>query len=225
MSSRAVVIFILFIIVSLCGLSVPALVLAGPVSLPASAIIETEFSGKTFTCGFIDGQWMPGKYTAATERFQSYSDKLKAARKKAKSASGSTRTKLLKLIKRLVALLRDGTTACASSQAPTPVPSAVPTGPGTSPTPTATPSAAPQCFDSNRNTLPGALEIPSGLTGNFSRGQTVWSSTCASCHLSGSKSARTYNDLAAIYTAPMFLSNITNQQRADLAAYLNYPNC
>ncbi len=215
MLSKAVLGILFFVVVSLGVMSVPAWVFAGAITLPDSSIVEVEYLGVTFTCGNVDDEWIPGTYKASSGRFQSYSDQLTATRQKAKKSSGASKAKLSKQIKRLTGLVRDGADACASADTPSPDPTPI-----VDPTPDES-----SCFDSSRNTVSGVLQIPAGLTGNFSRGQVVWSSSCSSCHVSGSKNGNDYGDLAALYSSPMFLTNITSQQRADLAAYLNYPNC
>jgi hypothetical protein len=95
---------------------------------------------------------------------------------------------------------------------PTPVP-------GQPPSAEATPTPKP-LFDSNGNTT--AFGIPNGLRGNVGDGRNVWSSVCASCHATEKKN-RTYGQTkAALRTEPtMRALNLSNQQVADVTAYLN----
>lgn len=117
---------------------------------------------------------------------------------------------------------------------PTPVPNCVltptPTGGGTAqatPTPTHIPGASctpqPNPFDSSGNTT--SFNIPAGIVGNITSGQTQFGQTCFGCH--GADRGTNYDFptlFAAVNGPPMFLSSLTQQQVANLVAYLNRTN-
>lgn len=120
----------------------------------------------------------------------------------------------------------------AAPSSPTPNPTVNPT-PG-APQPTAAPTSAPTVrptaaptpqptpagnFDANGNT--SAFGIPSGTTGNVSRGQSVWTGTCSGCHGSEKRNL-SYSGLTnALKISAMSGISLSSQQRADLVAYLN----
>lgn len=105
---------------------------------------------------------------------------------------------------------------------PSPVPGTTPTAPpnGTPGTPAPTPTSRPGSFDGSGNTT--RFGIPNGLTGNISRGRSVWGGTCLSCH-AREKTNKSYGDIKrALQTIPeMRAVRVSNQQVADVTAYLN----
>ena len=86
-----------------------------------------------------------------------------------------------------------------------------------------TPVCVPPNFDQNGDTT--SFDIPAGLSGNTSRGSTVYTQRCRGCHSNapaekGTNSA--FNNLkASIAAAPMGITNISDASLADLVAYLN----
>ncbi len=78
-------------------------------------------------------------------------------------------------------------------------------------------------FDANGNTT--AYDIPSPLVGNITAGETVWNSKCMGCHpgLFGPVGAFTYPAMSnKLATVPLMSGIVvTDQQKADLTAYLN----
>lgn len=103
---------------------------------------------------------------------------------------------------------------------PTPDPS-----PDPSPDPTPSPPPAePGNCDENGNT--SAFGIPDGLTGNITAGSNTFQSVCSSCHVVDKGVGYTYQQLVqAVTGSPMFITNLSNQQFANLVAYLNQDNC
>lgn len=63
--------------------------------------------------------------------------------------------------------------------------------------------------------------IPTGLTGSITAGETIWSGTCNACH--SSMSPKTYQQVegALAGVGAMQGLNLTEQQVADITAYLN----
>lgn len=89
----------------------------------------------------------------------------------------------------------------------------VPNVPGVNPTP------KPALFDADGNTT--AFGIPAGLTGNISRGKSVWNGACRSCH-GAEKTNRSYGTIKNSFKLPVMASvHISKQQTADVTAYLN----
>ncbi len=78
-------------------------------------------------------------------------------------------------------------------------------------------------FDEHGNTTD--FGIPSGLVGNITAGTAVWDSKCAACHPSpfGAVGAVTYPTIETKLGAVALMSGVqvTEQQKADLTAYLN----
>lgn len=104
-----------------------------------------------------------------------------------------------------------------------PPPGAEPTvtpAPGSTPVPRATPTVQTGNFDADGNT--SAFGIPSGLSGNISRGRNIWGAQCLSCH-TVEKTNRTYGQIkSSLRNQPsMTFLSLSNQQIADLTAYLN----
>lgn len=100
--------------------------------------------------------------------------------------------------------------------AKTPTPAATPVG---KPNPTPTVPSSGGSFDQNGNTV--KFGIPSGLTGNISRGRGIWTADCGGCHGS-EKLGRTYSQIkSALNLGAMSGVKVTNQEVADLIAYLN----
>jgi hypothetical protein len=76
-------------------------------------------------------------------------------------------------------------------------------------------------FDAKGST--SAFGIPAGLNGTVSAGQTVFSASCSGCHGSGSALPLLAFDAlkAKMQTGPMAGITLTDQQIADLTAWLN----
>lgn len=99
--------------------------------------------------------------------------------------------------------------------------------PTSTPAPTTTPSVCTTPnFDGALNT--SSFGIPSGMLGNVAVGDSLYDQRCASCHAyAGNFAARhgyhfTYPALAArLPESPMFITDMTPQQVADLVASLN----
>ncbi len=76
-------------------------------------------------------------------------------------------------------------------------------------------------YDQAGNT--SEFSISQGLTGNISAGQQLYSLTCSGCHSGIDKGANL--DFIALHAAvtgpPMFINSLSNQNFADLVAYLN----
>lgn len=108
-----------------------------------------------------------------------------------------------------------------ASSNPTSKPTSRPTAQPTS-RPTTQPTQAPAQtgnFDANGNTT--KFGIPGGLVGNISSGGSVWSSKCTGCHGS-EKTNRSYSQLKSAMGIPEMRGlNLSNQQLANLTAYLN----
>jgi len=107
---------------------------------------------------------------------------------------------------------------------PTPIPGAAPTA-TPFPTPTATPfgnvcSCSGTTFDANCNTV--AYEIPAPLSGNLDMGESSYTNLgCYGCHTLRGQNF-TFTQLKAAVTGPkMNIQTVTNQQFADMAAWLN----
>ncbi|MBX7138465.1 MAG: hypothetical protein K1X83_10825 [Oligoflexia bacterium] len=114
-----------------------------------------------------------------------------------------------------------GSGNCNGSPTPTPGPGGNPT-----PAPTATPIPIPTAcpggnFDSQGNT--SQFSIPVGLSGNINLGASQYTQTCSGCHGMTDRGALlNFTQLkTAVTGAPMFLTALTNQQLANLTAYLN----
>ena len=116
-----------------------------------------------------------------------------------------------------------GTGEC-HTPAPTPVPTIA--GPTQTPMPTPTPTplgytctCSGANFDSACSTQ--SFGIPSPLRGNIDAGASYFAISCSGCHgLRGS--GFTYPQLQASVTGPLMrITNVTNQQYADMVAYLN----
>jgi len=63
--------------------------------------------------------------------------------------------------------------------------------------------------------------IPAGLTGTISVGQQLFSSSCAGCHASGKDGRNFPTVMSAMNMSMMSGLNMTQQQMADIVAYLN----
>lgn len=106
-----------------------------------------------------------------------------------------------------------------------------PATPPSMPTPTATPTPSPTsapscpnggCFNAQRNT--SCFRIPNTLVGNETRGTNL-SSSCLGCHVERQLRNRTYSQIVnALNSVPdmaPFRESFSNQDVADIAAYLN----
>ncbi len=100
------------------------------------------------------------------------------------------------------------------------------------PTPTSSPEPSPSSSptpssgncDSSGNTT--AFGIPAGLTGNTNTGGTTFHSVCSGCHIVDKGVNFTFTALKqAVMGSPMFIPSLSDQQFADLTAYLNRANC
>ena len=195
---------------------------AAPLSLPPTSIAQVQTTNGTFTCGLVNSVYAPGTYNASKQTFSSLESQLQQAKRKKRTASGSQLSKIMKVIARLRSQLPIAQSACSAinpnSTAPTPTPPAT----GATPVPTAAPLG---CFDESRNARPGYLGIPSGTTGNFFIGQLIFSRTCSGCHIASDRAGYDFNELTSALPAPTMNLNLGVQERAHLAAYLNYPNC
>lgn len=78
-------------------------------------------------------------------------------------------------------------------------------------------------FDSQGNVTDIGRElfaIPDSLNANISIGRTIHQQNCSGCH--SEKLSRSYLTLVNILPlSPMYITNLSNQEIADLAAYLN----
>ncbi len=195
---------------------------ATPQVLPPSSIAQIETSNGTYLCGLIGGAYIPGNYQASSQKFNSLQDQIQQAKKKKRLARGAQLTKLNKTIKQLRSSLSYGTAACSSVGTSTATPTPAPTQPPAQSTPTPSPLG---CYDEARNARPGNLGIPTGSTGNFFIGQLLFSRTCSSCHIASDRAGYDFNELTSVLPGPNMNLNLSVQERAHLAAYLNYPNC
>ena len=86
--------------------------------------------------------------------------------------------------------------------------------------PSATPTKPDSLFDQNGSTT--GFSIPKGLKGTISRGRSVWSNTCSSCH-SQEKTGKTYATIKSAFRRipDMRNTSVSNQEIADVTAYLN----
>jgi len=98
-------------------------------------------------------------------------------------------------------------------------------GGGATPTPSSSatprPTSTPQSgnFDSSGNTT--AFGIPSGTTGNITRGKSVHNNVCQGCHTE--KTGERYSDISSsINSQPSMIGiSLSRQEQSDLTAYLN----
>lgn len=160
--------------------------------------------------GNISGKVRP---SGANLSFTSYKDLIKKYKKDPQKYAAK-----LKVAK---ALNKAGKVVC---DGPPPPPTPTPTPGGPTPTRTRTPTPRPPdsgCDGSGNTTSFG---IPSGLTGNKSRGSSEWNSACISCH-SSPKRGKSYSAIrSSLSSEPSMLGlRETDQEVADLAAYLNCP--
>ncbi len=94
--------------------------------------------------------------------------------------------------------------------------------PGVSPTPTPAvtpPGCANQYFDTNGDTT--QFEIPVGLMGNMTRGADFFTTNCNFCHSERGTNFTFPQIKTAVIGPLMNIQSVTDQQYADLAAYLN----
>lgn len=192
----------------------PAVAQRGSIELDPQDVVPMSVAAGRITCGYVNGGWIPGDLRRGnifwSFKAQIRDNKLKQAQ--------TTDTKRLNRLKRLANTLRtkqrQGNTACRNAdQLPTPTP-----------TPTPNPQTG-SCYDSQRNT--SCFGIPSGVIGNEIRGQTLFQS-CAGCHsgsADGGRRNRPYPELTnALATIPQmrpFEGSFTQQDIADIVAYLN----
>lgn len=204
-------------------------------SAPDSLYSTTDTRGKTVLCVEQSGKYLAGQLKVGC--FKTLNQLAKETAKKAKKNSRLKKkaTSQKANAKKGNALCKGAALGGGAQPTPTPRPNGDGGGngggnPTPTPTPTRTPTPTPNplsCFDSNhQNTKAGCFSIPNGTTGNVARGSTLWSSgsggvpSCRGCH--GTEYLnRSYSQLAALLPAsPMFI-NASQQQIADLTAYLN----
>ena len=120
---------------------------------------------------------------------------------------------------------------CALTPTPTPNPGSG--GGASTPTATPTPTPIPTIAGGNCTPQPNpfnngnttSFNIPTGITGNITAGQTQFSQTCFGCHGADRGTNYDYPTLfAAVNGPPMYLSSLTVQQIANVVAYLNRTN-
>ncbi len=187
----------------------------GAILLPASQMFQTSQNGHTYTCGMVNSKWNGGILVSG--RFMPFSQLITNTKVKLRTATGK---KKLKLKAKLASYKNSHSTVGSICRA------AASGGGGGGSTPTHTPTPPPSSgsnFDSSGNVTAAGkalFTIPSSLSANKSRGQTVWSSTCRACHSSEYQNKRYVDLVNVLPAAPMFV-HISNNQLADLVAYLN----
>lgn len=184
-------------------LTVPGFILA---DLSETVVVV---DGKETSIYCSDGTSGKLKIKDSQSLFKSYSNILRAKKKKARSGDIKAKKQARKLRK----LKKAGDEACQSLK----------NGGGSEPTPT--PSGGDTYFDRNGNvTALGAeaFQIPSGYQANAYTGQGVWESYCQGCH--EKRTRPTYPLLReAISQEPMYYDEdaLSMQEAVDLTAYLN----
>jgi len=190
------------------------------------ALFEIQTANALVKCaGPIEGKYLCGRTKAISSAtlFISRSEDLKVLKVKLKSTKqASVKIKLKKKISALNIRIKSENALCAAG------PDAPPTSPGTSPTATPTPrtTATPTPtgnFDSAGNvTASGKTNfgIPSNFNANTEAGRQVWTADCRGCH-SSEKIGRSYSFYkSAVRASPMFITDQTDQNIADITAYL-----
>lgn len=181
----------------------------GTIKLSDNDIFQTQFAGKTFTCGHVKGKWIPGrivnKLFLSTKAEIAY---LKNTIKNTRDAK--SKQKLSNKQKQLQTQLIDGNTACSIGGGNT--------GGGGN-------------FDSLGNLTEvgkAAFQVPTQLSASANRGIATWNSKCFGCHQTSPGSLRP-NTFPAIKTriqqSPMFFmipDEVTEQEIADIVAYRNF---
>ena len=82
---------------------------------------------------------------------------------------------------------------------------------------------APDVFDANGDT--SGFGIPPMTSGNITAGDGLYAASCVSCHAVGSKDGRTYAEFDASLSIPAMSGiTLTDQEKADVTAYLNRDN-
>jgi cytochrome c553 len=212
------------------------------------AVVETweiKNNNKSIYCGGpINDKYLSGTIEKIGDEvlFTPLSDMVRKLKIERRTA---TEKKVLKLNKKLVALnkrikaenqlCKNGPTpqetatptatfTLAPVESPTPIPTATYTPIPATPSPTATPTPEPTgFFDDNGNvTKKGkeAFQIPLEISANVSAGSTVFRSSCRSCH--GIEFLdRTFTEYKTRTSNPPMNLNKTDQELADLTAYLN----
>lgn len=190
---------------------------AQAIQLPSNRLFETTSGGKKVSCGQLDnGKWVSGVLKKDGESFTTHAAQIKKLNKQIKTAPAEKLTTLQSKLAKLKVKKRTGTSACKAGPGG---------GGGPSPTPTSGPGATPTpagCFQGNVTTCFG---IPSGVSGDSSRGLSIWiGMSCQSCHSTSVVANRTFNQVqAAFSTQPqmLLLPQLTTQQAADVTALLN----
>lgn len=189
-------------------------------------IFQTQASGKIVTCGGpIGGKYLSGKtkVVEGVTLFFKRSNEVKEKKKKCKNTSSSVkRRKCEAQLAKLSKTVKSQNKTCSYGPAGSP-PASTPTpgGGGTQPQPTATPRSLGN-FDSNGNvTAAGkvAFGIPSNLSANLNTGKNVFNTNCTGCHTE--KTGRSFSFYkSAITVSPMFITHLSDQDIANLTAYL-----
>ncbi len=188
-----------------------------------SDLFETEDSrGNVIKCALEGGKYISG--TIKGEQF--LTDRAVAAQKKTlikKAKTAKKKAAAQKNYKSAVARANTNELLCKAEYTGEPI---------ATPTPTPTVQG---CFDSSGNAKSGAFGISTSLTGNVTRGGSIWNSggsspavaSCKGCHAeTSSMQNRTYGQYSALVNgSPMFLNPApSSQQLADITAYLNRNN-
>ena len=198
------------------------------------AVFDSKLNNKKIVCGGkINDQYVTGRTVALSNYtlFVPLSDDLKTTKAKLKSAkSAALKKKLQAKITKLKLRIKNENKICSAgpennpgtSPGTQPTSAPTPSSPTNTPAPTATPVISGN-FDSSGNvTSAGKIKfgIPSNLNANISSGRSIWNQTCAGCH-SSEKTGRSFSIYkSAIRGDPMFILDKTDQDIANLTAYL-----
>lgn len=200
--------------------------LATKAFLTVDEVFEIDTGSKTITCGGpVNGNYVSGSAKSISNAFvfTPLNDSVKSLKAKVKKAKGSKRDKLKKKLSTLQKRTKSENSICAAGPGGAP-PTGTPTSPNPTPTPTPRPTQSGGNFDANGNvTSQGktAFGIPSSLNANKNTGQSTYTSNCKGCH-SSENTGRSYSSYGALIKgSPMFIFDLSDQDLADITAYLN----
>ncbi len=174
--------------------------------------------GSGFVCVRPLASWVPGRIVKrSTNLIQTLADYIKELTAKIKATSSASQ---------IAKLLKKRTNAKNEKKAGSEICKALPADSDSSPLPTATPlPPSEKVFDSNGNLTATGKEkygIPSNIsTANLTAGSSVHKAQCSGCH-NEKGTGRSFTALRKdIESSPMFITGISDQNLADLVAYLN----
>jgi len=175
---------------------------------PTTIYVAQDNKQQTYTCLEVGtSDYRAGKMVGVIlDYFLAYTTEVQALKAKIAKASGSKKTKLELKLKKLKTKAKRGNSACAAARANP--------NPGTGP-----------IFDYLGNVTPAGkskFQIPVEYTANQDTGEVVFNYYCTGCHEPQlNRTFPIYRSMIA--QSPMLYdeTQISNQQLADLVAYLN----